>query len=336
MKQLGILTLAAAVACAATAFGQTNTAYTDPSGYVTVPIAKPAAEGQSKLTAFSVNLRQSVASSGKTTSITPATVTDSGASWSNAQWTSEPHLLYLTNAAGAEEAYLITSHTASTLTLSVGYDLTVRYGDGASPGARSYSIVKANTFGGLFGTATVQVKTGGLADADLIYAWNGDNWVTYYHNGTNWRRTGSFANANNDVIFPDEGVFYLRRGTTDLSFVFTGGVPVKPQITTIPGDKLTMVGNRYPVGTTVTQLGFHNLAGWQAGTVSTGDRFYIWNGDNWNTYYYNGTNWKRSGSFSDVDNEAIPANSMIFVLRTSAAGPADSANVHEMPYNLNQ
>ena len=87
--------------------------------------------------------------------------------------------------------------------------------------------------------------------------------------------------------------FILRRGTTDLNLVFTGAVPTKPQVTTIPGNKLTMVASRYPVGTTVAQLGFHNLPGWQEGSASTGDRFFLWDGSNWLTYY-------RSGGFGSA------------------------------------
>lgn len=332
MKQLGILTLAAAVACAATAFGQTNTAYTDPSGYVTVPIAKPAAEGQSKLTAFSVTLRQPAISAGNTTSVQTDSVTKTDAGWSAGEWIAEPHLLCLTNTNGAEECYLITGNTSDTVSLDVGFDLTSRY----SNSANAFKIVKASTFASLFGAAEVPFRTGNLSTADLLYVWDGQNWVTYYHSGSNWKKTGSLNSANNDVIFPDEGIFILRRGTTDLNLIFTGAVPTKPQVTTVPGNRLTMVASRYPVGTTVAQLGFHNLPGWQDGSASTGDRFFLWNGTNWLTYYRTGGVWKRTGTLSAVDNEVIPSNALLFVQRVSSGDPANASNVHDMPYNLDQ
>ena len=333
MKNTTILSIGMLCLGAIPSQAQTS-AVTDPSGYSTVDITPAPSAGQSALTGFSIALRNPSLVNGVTTGITANTLTESGAAWSAAQWTTEPHLVYITNAAGSEEAFLITAHTADTLTLSSAFDLTARYGNGSGGNARNYHIVKAQTFGNLFGTSSVELQTGSLSTADLIYVWDGSNWVTYYHNGTSWRRTGSFSNVNNDVIFPDEGVFLLRRGTASLSLVFTGSVPVKSQVTTIPGGQLTMIGNRYPVSTTVAQLGLQNLTNWQTGSISSGDRFFIWNGSSWVTYYYNGTNWRRSGSFSSVDNEVIPGGSMIFVLRESSAGAADTGNVHTMPYTL--
>ena len=308
-----------------------DSAVTKPAGFVTVGIAPAPSEGASKLTSFSVALRNSVAEGSQTTSIGATSATKTGAAWAANQWTTEPHLLYLTNAAGAEEAFLITSHTSDTLTLAATFDLTVRYGSGI----RDYAIVKAHTFGSLFGTTEVDFKSGNLATADLLYVWNGANWVTYYHSGTNWKRTGSLGNVNGDVVFPDDGLFVLRRGTEALNLVLVGSVPYKPQVTTIPGENLTMMANTYPVGTTVEQLGLQNLPGWQDGSASTGDRFYLWNGDNWLVYYRSGGNWKRTGSLSVVNTEVIPGNALMFVQRESASTDANAANTQSIPYNLN-
>ena len=327
MKNTTIITMAALLLGSSGLMAQT-TAFTDPSGFTTVTIEP------SSLNAFSVALRNPSSYAEESTSITAAALTQAGASWAVDQWIADPHIVYITNENGGEEAFLITSHTADTLTLSSTFDLTSRYGDGAGVNARRFMIVKAQTFGSLFGTSSVELQTGSLSTADLFYIWDDGGWVTYYHNATNWKKTGSFANANDDVIFPDEGMFMLRRGAVDLSFVFTGSVPTKPQVSTIPGGELTMLGSRYPVGTTVAQLGLQNLQGWQNGSVSSGDRFFLWSDGTWLTYYYNGANWKRSGSFSNVDDEAIPENTMIFVLRESAAAPANAGNTHEIPYTL--
>ena len=99
MKNITISTLGALLLGVTAAQAQT-TAFTDPSGYVTVPIAKPAAEGQSKLTAFSVTLRQPVLEAGNTTSVQAGSVTKTSAGWTNNQWNAEPHLLCLTNSNG--------------------------------------------------------------------------------------------------------------------------------------------------------------------------------------------------------------------------------------------
>ena len=309
---------------------QDNTAFTKPSGYTTVSVAPAPAEGQSTLTAFSVTLRNSVVEAGKSTSIGSTTLSNSAANWSDGEWTSEPHLIYITNANGGEEAFLIKSHTASELTLdTTGLDLTTRFGTGI----REFSILKAHTFGSLFGTDSVPFQTGDENTADLLYVWNG-GWTTYFHNGSNWERTDSFQSADNDVLFPDEGIFVQRRGTTELNLTFLGNVPYKPQVSTIPGQSLTAIGSRYPVGTTVRQMGLQNLPGWQSGSETSGDRFFVWNNPGWVTYFYNGSNWEKSSSFGNVDNEIIPGDSMIFVLRVSSSTQENSDNTHELPYTV--
>lgn len=330
MKHITITTLAAMLLGTTGAFAVESAAYTKPSGFVTITIAPAPAEGQSKLTAFSVALRNSALEFGDSTSIAATTLTKTGAGWTVDEWKSEPHILYITNDAGAEEGFLITGNTTDTLTVATPIDLTLRYGTGV----RAYSIGKAHTFGNLFGTTSVDFRSGNFSTADLLYIWDGSNWITYYHSGSAWKKTGSLSTSNDDVIFPDEGLFVLRRGTEALNLVLTGSVPTKPQVSTIPGNQLTMVATRYPVGTTVSQLGFQNLPGWSDGSISSGDRFYLWNGDNWLVYYRSGGNWKRSGSLSVVNDEVIPNNVLLFVQRESSSTDTNSGNTHIMPYNL--
>jgi hypothetical protein len=40
--------------------------------------------------------------------------------------------------------------------------------------------------------------------------WNGASWNIFYHTGSNWERSGSFANQNETVI-PSGGAFLVRR-----------------------------------------------------------------------------------------------------------------------------
>jgi hypothetical protein len=90
------------------------------------------------------------------------------------------------------------------------------------------------------------------------------------------------------------------------------------------------VSMRYPAGTTVGELGFENLPGWQAG--SGGDTVLLWNGTGWTTYWYQTNSWRRTGSFLAVDDDPVEAHTAVFVDRGSQATLEESANVHPLPY----
>lgn len=323
---------------------------TDPVGVVKVTIEAAPSAGQTKLTAISATLRgaidyQAVATSvgafnadaGNNPSNPDQPITQTGAGWTANQWTTEPHLCYIENAAGAEEAYLIKSHTADTLTLATSFDFSARY-----TSTPTFRICKANTLGSLFGTSSVPFLTAASSsNADNIYAWNGSSWVTYHHNGSSWQSpaTAFGGNVNNNVIFPDEGLFVLRRDTSAIELSFNGSVPTKPQISTIPGDGLTFVSSRYPINTRLVDLGFQNLPNWQSAVSSSNaDNVYVWNPTNnsWTTYWFDGTTWESPATAfgGDANNEVIAADSAVFVLRRSTAAASGASNTHTSPYTL--
>ena len=310
---------------------------TDPVGVVKITIAGTGG-GSNKLTAISATLTNSTAYQGTATLNVGTFSTDSQpletgvTTWSATEWTAEPHLCYIENTAGAEEAYLITANaTDGVLTLSTTFDLNSRY-----TSTPNYRIVKAHTFGSLFGTdgASVPFKqSAAISQADNIYIWNGSSWVTYYHDGSNWSSTGSFGSVNDAVIFPDEGMFVLRRDTSDITITLNGSVPTKVQVSTIAGSKITFLSTRYPVDTTVANLGLTSLPNWQSSPASSSaDRFYLWNGTAWDIYWHDGSSWVSTATFGNVDNTAIPADSAIFVKRVSSSTEAVSANEHDLPY----
>ena len=258
--------------------------------------------------------------------------------WTDGQWTTEPHLCYLENALGAEEAYLIVGNTADgELTLATSFNLQARY-----PASPSYRICRANTLGSLFGTDTVSFLTHASAsNADNIYAWNGNSWTTYHHNGTSWQSpaTAFGGHANNTVVYPDEGLFVLRRAETDLVITLSGTVPDKPQISTVAGGRLTFVSSRYPVGTVLNDLGFHQLPDWLTdASSSNADVVYLWNGatDTWISYWHNGLTWQSPATVfgGNANNDPISAGTALFVLRRSESTPEDAANTHTLPYQL--
>lgn len=314
---------------------------TDPVGITEMTIvgAPSTPAGATKSTVIGITLRNPVVYEGTVTSIgsfsTPSSqdLNTGVTSWTAGQWTNEPHLCYIENAAGAEEAYLITAVDVSTgvLTLSTIFDITARY-----PGSPKFTIVKAHTFGSVFGADGGGFKKNiNPNEADSIYIWDSSNgWSQYYHNGTSWSRLSPFlANANNVVIFPDDGLFILRRDTLDINLILTGSVPVKPQITTLPGQSSRLITSRYSEPVRINQLGFGSLPDWVSNaSASNADKFYLWNGSSWSIYWHTGSNWTNNG-FTSNDNDLVPGNSGIWVLRdNSSATEIQSANEHQMPY----
>ena len=315
---------------------------TSPVGLVETLVPGPATAGSSQSTMIANTLRNPELYEGVAASVGAFTAPSSQilntgvTTWPTGQWMDVPHICYIENSAGAEEAYLITAVDVSTgaITLSTTFDLSSRY-----PSTPKFSIIKAHTFASLFGSASSEVLFEQSTDsnvADNVFLWNGNSWTTYYHDGTAWLRLSPYGNANDEVIFPDEGMFILRRGVGDITLKFTGTVPPRTQISTVPGERLTMINNRYPVGTKVIDLGLHLLPDWKTGSLSTADLFYVWNSNTWVTYYHNGTNWKKTGSFGNVNNEVLPANTALYVKRISVSSALDSANTHLLPYSVNQ
>jgi uncharacterized protein (TIGR02597 family) len=47
--------------------------------------------------------------------------------------------------------------------------------------------------------------------ADSVYIWNGASWDQYYHNGTNWRKSGNLANQDTKVIPLGAAMFVIRQ-----------------------------------------------------------------------------------------------------------------------------
>ncbi len=341
MKALAKLSILA-LACASQATAQT--AFTAPSGYVKVTL--PASSGgTASLSAVSAALLNEVEFSGAATinsnfSSDTQTLSVSGTPWTDDQWISTPHVVYITDAPtqGAEEAFLITDNTDSTLTLRSTFDLRL---NDRFPESSTVTIRKAHTIGSLFGRTAAEVKLqqfGSSAFADSIFIWNGSSWVTYFFTGSEWNRSGGAGASDpaDDVVFPDEGFFMQRKGTSDLELTFFGDVPVRPQISTIPGNAANFVASRYPVATAIQDMGFEDIPGWQRfGSSTFADKVFRWTGTEWITYFNSGSAWELIPGNSGLSvNDPIPANTALFISRISSGTEGDSPAVSDLPYSI--
>jgi len=309
-----------------------QTAYTPPSG-VKIDVA-----GNS-LTSMSATLNKEAEFSASGTisnnfATESQTITVTGTSWTATQWTTEPHLVYITDSAtpAGEEAFLITgSPTATTLTVSTTSDLLTLPGGGARfPASTTITIRKACTLGNLFGTTASD-----LTSSDRIYLWNDTIWNEYAYSSPEWYDvTAGGLLATNHVVFPSEGIL-IQRNSAATQLTLFGDVPAKPQVSTISGNGLTLLSSRFPVGTPVTgtllpSLNIQGLSSWTAT-----DRLYILNGGIWTEFAYSAPNWFNvTAGGTDANSEVVEPSSAIFLSRTGNVTTDTDTATFDLPYTV--
>jgi uncharacterized protein (TIGR02597 family) len=330
-----------------TAFGQVTT---NPVGFVSADITPATDATHPKSTVVSTPFYDLPDFQGAVSSVDSTTqISISGAAFTVNQFSSTPHLARFKSGPSVGRFFLIASNTATQLTLnttrnSQTYNLTtsapanalqlqVNVGD-------QVEILLAHTLGTLFGTtaATVPLQQATSAqNADNVLLFNGTNWDTYYYNNSanQWRSTG-FTNRNDTIVFPDNGMFIVRRGTAALKLTFLGNVPSTTEKTDIRGPASSMLSVRFPVATTLGGLALQNSPGWQAGTSAQGaDNVLLFNGTSWDTYYFNSNaNQWRSTGFTDRGSTPITIGSAMFIVRQSSAQGTNSTFVQVLPYTL--
>jgi uncharacterized protein (TIGR02597 family) len=336
---LPLLVVASSLCCFHLANAQVSVT-TVPVGFTTSTVAAAADASTPSSTVISVpfyataEFQSSVSSVDSTSSL-------SVSSASFGDLVTVPHLVRLKTGASTGRFFVITSNTATQVTVDTrGYSFVTGAPANTSQiqvsAGDSAEIVPANTLGTLFGTSSVPFQTGATANAaDNVYLFNGTSWDVYYHNGTNWKKSGNLANQNNAVVLPDRGLFILRRATSSLNLTFLGTVPSTTERTDFTGPGSTFESSRFPVDTTLLGLGLQGLPNWLAGaSASAADNVYLWNGSSWSVYYYNSTNWKKSGSLGTFDSQSIPLGTAMFVVRQSTAQGTTATLVQALPYTL--
>ena len=326
-----------------------TTVFTIPQGYTKITI--PAASGGTpSLTAISTNLYNDTEFSGTvtinadfnadpdsdlTTTDTSQTLTVSGASFTTGEFTTDPYLAYLINASGAEEAFLITDHTATTLTLDGAFDLLA---DSRFTTSSTLKIRKANTVGSILGTTDTPFSSN-----DRAYIWTGSNWQTLIAASGNWFFIGGPGGLATDaVIFPEEGIFIQRTETTDAVLTFFGEIPSTPQTTTVAGLSSAFISTRFPSGDATSAQGIvgHRLADLDIDEIpgwNSTDRAFHWNGSEWQTLISAGSSWFFIGGAlngTSANDLIVEANSALFLSRSSAGTASASTLTLELPYPI--
>lgn len=230
-----------------------------------------------------------------------------------------PHVCVISTGAREGLTALITANTAGTVTISVqtGDDLT-----GVVAGNKVI-LQKAWTISKLFQTVTPPAGTQLLAFAgvtpgvnlapDLIYEWDGTNWID----------TNSFDVADNTVLFPAES-FVIRNnsGTPLPSIVLTGTVPTYKHRSVLAHNSASQdipFAHISPVGEIIGQSGLSALC-------TSGDQLLVFdnnaatqNKSASQIIEFDGTAWINTDSFDDVTTTFSLTPGVGFILRRTGA-----------------
>jgi uncharacterized protein (TIGR02597 family) len=267
------------------------------------------------VTSFSIPLQTSPLAVGAATAIGTSTMSDSTAVWTTGQFSlvGKPYFVKFVSGPATGRYFLITGNTANQLTIDTrGANLTTAVAIG-----NRYQISAGRTLGSLFGTSAVPfLSNSSITLADNLRLWSGSAWETYWHNGSSWMRYGQSTVQNNVVIYPDEGMEIIRRGTSALTITIAGEASMITEQTEVIGSATTFAANRYPVNVTLKNLGLLSLPNWIFSTNSAAaDRVQVRQGGQLVTYWHTGTNWIKAGTTASQDNASVPAGTGYLILR---------------------
>jgi hypothetical protein len=359
--RFSLSTLLATLLAAPAALAQEPaTATTEPVGFVTVGIT--AGTGLAKRnTLFSLPLLETETIAGQVagtiTGVTANTISNSNAGWTAGELSNpaSPYLIQITSGAAEGRMFLISSsantagaisgvaNTATTVTVSsvdaAQVDLTTL---GIVNGTDTYKIFACDTLSSFFGTPESTGVQGGaaFASADSVVAVVNGSSQTYFFKSDavppRWSRVGlGSPDASNTPLIPYYGIQYSRLANTALSFVVTGGVPIIERKVGVKNSGPTFLAQFWPADSTLSSVGLQNLAGWLSGaTAAAADTVVLTSGGSANTYFYDGSNWRRVALGSPLANDTvIPIGTTISInKRGSAAGYTTLTQIP--PYSL--
>ncbi len=327
MKQILVPCLAFAISalpCLA------STVATPPVGFTTITI--PA----NSVKAISIPLDQIPDFQGAVTGVTATTITTSTAAWTSTQFgpfASNPHVVRMLSGTSLGRHFKVSSNNATTLTITLPPGIT----DASTviaPGD-TYELVPVDTLASFFGTggssSVLTNSNSALADNVLIRGTYG--WLTYFNNGTQWQlQAGGSAVQDNVALLPEAGILFVRNGSTPISFVISGQVPISNLMTDFPGASVSFLANRFPTDTTLSSLGLQSLPNWVSNSNSAvADNVLIRGTYGWLTYYYDGSQWLLQAGGQTPQNPTISSGTAVLVVHHSSQ---PLSLTQALPYSL--
>jgi uncharacterized protein (TIGR02597 family) len=331
MKFLPLFSLtAAAAAVASTLHAQTETATTEPVGFVTATITPKPADRAAAFSIVQFPMMKAAAFQGAATAgQSSGVVALAGASFTNGQFSTNsdgtPNF-FIEITSGNSEGLVadVSSNTSSTVTVDPSDAAVVTSAMPANVIIRPHTKVTE-----IFGNgATVLLRGGANASSadQLLFGRGGSLQGIYYKTGigAGWKITAGGANASNTVIYPGESVIVRRTTNSPLTVTNTGAVNAGRALVPVSQGAMT-VATSFPVGTTLGSSGLYTgstSTGLQGGAnPNSADNVFLPDANgNLVGYYYKtgiGAGWKASAGGANASNVVVPATGGLYIVRRS-------------------
>lgn len=345
MKKALPLLLASVALLAQAALGQNAT--TTPVGAITIT-GQGKVNGSPAYTFVSFPFVKSDSYSGIIGSISSAVLTVSSPAWTVDQFNSNNQKFYIEITSGSASGKMSDVVDTSTDSVTAADNLA---SIGALAGDK-FAIREHMYVKDVFGTTN---QAGLLADgtgepnlADNILIMTPETqlitsiFYSTYPGYVGWMNSGSWEDASSVVIYPENGFYLLRRGTTNVNFVVTGtlklgqtGIAISQGYTPCAVISPFVASDPAPISQMLT-LGNSQL---YTGNASTGiapcsddspadnDQILVVNpATQIMTAYFYSTypgyeGWRDTGNWDDATNVVMPSGSMFFVIRRPGNAP---------------
>jgi hypothetical protein len=206
-------------------------------------------------------------------------------------------------------------------------------------GTDTYKIYACDTLSTFFGTPASTGILGGTSanNADTIVAIVNGSASTYFYSTTasRWARAAlGNPDASNVPLLPYYGIQYSRLSTNPWSRTVTGGVPVEPRKVAVKNSGNTILSQFWPVDSTLATSGLSTVV--TAGAnANSADTVRLTSGGSVNTYFFDGTNWRRQALGSPLANDTpIPLGTAMQIFRRGSAAGYTTLN-QVVPYASN-
>ena len=311
-------------ACAQNYWG--SSASTNPVGLTNIEIIEAAEDSIPSYTFMSSGYQDESAFSGMIESVNGATLTlvdlvidTDENSYSENELTSEPHLLFIRD---GQEIYNgmvfpIISNNGNDIVVNVNPDDTSTYFQVND----SVDIIKAITLETLFGAGDdFHGQKGTPSFADNVLVWSSFGWKTYFHNQGKWQTFGTRSSQNSTIIYPDEGLIYVRKQTSPLTLTFSGNAPTVCQSYMPSAGNKFLSSNPFPQTIKLSEL-IDTSSNWsKSQNISECDLILYWSGNSWIPYYHDVNNWINSVSGEIEDREILAGESFFISKNVVSSG----------------
>jgi hypothetical protein len=349
----------AIVLCGLSIGGDAQTEASDPVGFMTLTVPA-AAPGGRAMSFRSLGLTRSVEFQGVASAVsvnplnspTPDSISAANPGWTANQFNGTNGRYYVelvgpTGAAGVGTTYDIASTVLTTdpntLVITGTLTLAQRLADNVA-GTPTFCIRKHWTIADAFGATNDKGLAGGSeTTADLIEVYNTGSYVNgvfvpgafvkYYYDtaAIGWRQTTDPAtDVAGTVLYPDDGLLIFRQGTNTTlptQVVLVGAVKLGQTSSPIVAGQNDPV-NPYAGPMTLASSNLYTgdpATGLQGGFATTADQVWIYNGVNYDIYYYSlggspGVGWRHvTGSTTDMSGTPIQVGTSFILKRINSA-----------------